>query len=287
MNKSAIFPQAHVTRLIDLALEEDIGKGDITSRLLIPGNLNTTAVLTAKAPGILAGAEVGYAVLLRVDPLIKITSTIKDGSRLKPGDIIARIQGNARSILKAERVVLNFLQRLSGIATLTNRYVDQVKDLPVKILDTRKTTPGFRSLEKYAVKMGGGTNHRMNLSDGVLIKDNHLMLIRKQGSKLGETVKKARQETPKDLWIEVETTNLEEVKEAVDAGADFIMLDNMSPAMMRQAIKLLRPGIKCEASGGVSLETVRTIAETGVHFISVGALTHSAEALDISLEFEA
>ncbi len=287
MNKSAIFPQAHVTRLIDLALEEDIGKGDITSRLLIPGNLNATAVLTAKAPGILAGAEVGYAVLLRVDPLIKITSTIKDGSRLKPGDIIARIQGNARSILKAERVVLNFLQRLSGIATLTNRYVDQVKDLPVKILDTRKTTPGFRSLEKYAVKMGGGTNHRMNLSDGVLIKDNHLMLIRKQGSKLGEAVKKARQETPKDLWIEVETTNLEEVKEAVDAGADFIMLDNMSPAMMRQAIKLLRPGIKCEASGGVSLETVRTIAETGVHFISVGALTHSAEALDISLEFEA
>jgi len=277
--------QDQITRLIDLALEEDIAGGDVTSRILIPESLSADAALQAKAPGVLAGVDIASLVFLRVDPAIKIEVLLKDGAGLKKGDIIARIKGSACSLLRAERVALNFIQRLSGIATMTRQYVDLIQDLPVKILDTRKTTPGFRMLEKYAVKTGGGVNHRLNLSDGILIKDNHLLLIRKQGMTLGEAVKKAKKEAPRGLWIEVETTSLDEVKEAVKAGADIIMFDNMCPAMMRQAVKLLPPGIKSEASGGINRQTIRAVAETGVDFISVGALTHSAPALDISLEF--
>jgi len=280
-------PEDQITRLIDLALEEDVASGDITSRILIPENLPAGAVLQAKAPGILAGADIVSLVFLRVDPAIKIEILLKDGTRLEKGALIARINGNARSILRAERVALNFIQRLSGIATLTDEFVSLVKDLPVKILDTRKTTPGFRQLEKYAVKMGGGANHRLNLSDGILIKDNHLLLVRKQGLTLSEAIKKAKKEAPQGLWIEVETTNLDEVKEVVAAGADIVMFDNMRPEMLRQAVKLLPSSIKSEASGGINLKTVRAVAETGVDFISVGALTHSAPALDISLEFMA
>jgi len=280
-------PEDQITRLIDLALEEDVASGDITSRILIPENLPAGAVLQAKAPGILAGADIGSLVFLRVDPAIKIEILLKDGTRLEKGALIARINGNARSILRAERVALNFIQRLSGIATLTDEFVSLVKDLPVKILDTRKTTPGFRQLEKYAVKMGGGANHRLNLSDGILIKDNHLLLVRKQGLTLSEAIKKAKKEAPQGLWIEVETTNLDEVKEVVAAGADIVMFANMRPEMLRQAVKLLPSRIKSEASGGINLKTVRAVAETGVDFISVGALTHSAPALDISLEFMA
>jgi len=277
-------PENQVKQLIDLALEEDIAGGDITSRILVPAELETKAILLAKTDGVLAGINIACLVFLRVDPEIKIEVLLADGSVLKKGDIIARISGKARSILRAERVVLNFLQKLSGIATKTHQFVSLVQDLPVKILDTRKTTPGFRLLEKYAVKTGGGKNHRLNLSDGVLIKDNHLMIVRKQGMTLREAVIKAKQEAPAGLWVEVETTNLVEVKEAVAAGADIIMFDNMSPAMMSKAVKMLKPGIKSEASGGINLKTLRKVAETGVDFISVGALTHSAEALDISLE---
>ncbi len=284
MQKSVKIPEKQVTQLIDLALAEDIAAGDITSRILVPEALESNAILLAKASGILAGIDIACLVFLRVDPGIKIEVLIPDGADLKKGDIIARINGKARSILRAERVVLNFIQKLSGIATKTNVYVKMVQDLPVKILDTRKTTPGFRLLEKYAVKTGGGTNHRLNLSDGILIKDNHLMLARKQGMTLGEAVKKAKKEAAPGLRVEVETTNLNEVKQAVTAGADIIMFDNMSPAMMRRAVKLLTPGIKSEASGGINLKTLRRVAETGVNYISVGALTHSAEALDISLE---
>ena len=284
MPKSANIPEKQVTRLIDLALAEDIAAGDITSRILVPEALESNAILLAKARGILAGIDIACLVFLRVDPGIKIEVLIPDGAALKKGDIIARIHGKARSILRAERVVLNFLQKLSGIATKTNVYVKMVQDLPVKILDTRKTTPGFRLLEKYAVKTGGGTNHRLNLSDGILIKDNHLMLARQQRMTLGEAVKKAKKKAAPGLRVEVETTNLNEVKEAIKAGADIIMFDNMSPAMMRRAVKLLPPNIKSEASGGINLKTLRKVAETGVNFISVGALTHSAEALDISLE---
>ena len=284
MPSSLNIPENQVKQLIDLALEEDIAGGDITSRILVPAELETKAILLAKTDGVLAGINIACLVFLRVDPEIKIEVLLADGSVLKKGDIIARISGKARSILRAERVVLNFLQKLSGIATKTHQFVSLVQDLPVKILDTRKTTPGFRLLEKYAVKTGGGKNHRLNLSDGVLIKDNHLMIVRKQGMTLREAVIKAKQEAPAGLWVEVETTNLVEVKEAVAAGADIIMFDNMSPAMMSKAVKMLKPGIKSEASGGINLKTLRKVAETGVDFISVGALTHSAEALDISLE---
>ncbi|MDO9332987.1 MAG: carboxylating nicotinate-nucleotide diphosphorylase [Dehalococcoidales bacterium] len=272
------------SRLIDLALEEDIDAGDITTQILIPPALRARAILLAKSEGILAGVGVARRVFLKLDPELKFKTLTTDGSLLKEGDIIAEIRGKAHAILTGERTALNFLQRLSGIATQTSQFVARVRDLPVLIMDTRKTTPGLRLLEKYAVRMGGGHNHRLNLSDGVLIKDNHLAMLRAKGKTLIEVVAQAKKKAPKDLMVEVETTNLDEVREAVSAGADIIMFDNMSPAMMKRAMKLLPAGIKSEASGGVNLENVRAIAETGVNFISIGALTHSSKALDISLE---
>jgi nicotinate-nucleotide pyrophosphorylase (carboxylating) len=272
--------------LIDLALDEDIGTGDITSELLIPSTLRATATLLAKADGVLAGIDLAKLIFVKVNPEIKFKASLKDGAKLNNGDIIALINGNARSILKAERTALNFLQRLSGIATQTAKYVALINDLPVDILDTRKTTPGMRLLEKYAVSMGGGRNHRFNLSDGILIKDNHLEALRAQGMSLKEIVIKAKKHAPKKIKVEVEVTNLKEVDEAVSAGADIIMLDNMTPAQMCRAVKKVPPGIKTEASGGITLDNVRAVAETGVNFISIGALTHSVKALDISLEFQ-
>ncbi|HXY73806.1 MAG TPA: carboxylating nicotinate-nucleotide diphosphorylase, partial [Dehalococcoidales bacterium] len=258
----------------------------ITTGILILPDLKASAVLLAKAEGILAGIDVAKTVFRKIDPAINFKKLIDDGSELQSGDIIAEINGKARTILTGERTALNFLQRLSGIATLTSQFVAAVGDLPVWIVDTRKTTPGYRLLEKYAVQMGGGKNHRMNLADGILIKDNHIALLRKQGVTIEKAVKKARKEAPQGIAIEVETTNLEEVREAVKAGADIVMFDNMSPALMRRAVKLLPEGIWSEASGGVNLQTVRAIAESGVTIISVGALTHSSKALDISLELQ-
>ena len=205
---------------------------------------------------------------------------------MNPGDIIATINGNARSILKAERLALNFLQKLSGIATQTKQYVDIIKDLPVDILDTRKTTPGMRLLEKYAVSMGGGRNHRFNLSDGILIKDNHLVDIARTRHDPERNHYKAKSNAPKGIKVEVEVTNFKEVKEAVAAGADIIMFDNMATAQMRRAVKMVPANIYTEASGGITLKNVRAVAETGINFISIGALTHSSKALDISLEFQ-
>lgn len=270
--------------LIDLALKEDVGTGDITTEILIPARLKTKAIIVAKAEGKLAGIEIARKVFLKLEPRMQFRVLIRDGSTLKPGDTIAELHGNARAILTGERTALNFLQRLSGIATQASQFVARVQDLPVRIIDTRKTTPGYRLLEKYAVRMGGAHNHRLNLSDGILIKDNHLALLRGRGMTLGDVVKRARQKAPSGLKVEVEATNLKEVREAVQADADIILFDNMSPAMMRRAVKLLPPGVQSEASGGVTLENVRAIAETGVTFISSGALTHSAKALDISLE---
>lgn len=286
MNKSKPLkiPDQITDHLIDLALEEDIGTGDVTTEILIPTALKTKAIILAKAEGVLAGIEIARKVFLKLDSRMEFRVLITDGSPLKPGDTIAKLNGNARAILTGERTALNFLQKLSGIATQASEFVARVQDLPVRIIDTRKTTPGYRLLEKYAVRMGSAQNHRLNLSDGILIKDNHLSLLRAQGLTLGEVVKKAREKAPRGLKVEVETTNLIEVREAVQAGADIILFDNMSPAMMRRAVKSLPPGIQSEASGGVTLDNVRTIAETGVTFISSGALTHSAKALDISLE---
>ena len=284
MNLRSALPQEHIKHLIDLSIAEDIATGDVTTEILIPSDMTSKAVLLAKADGVLAGVDVACLVFIRLDPSIKINVLINDGSPLKKGDIIAEIQGKTRSIVTGERVALNFLQKLSGIASQTAKFVALTHDLPVSIVDTRKTTPGYRLLEKYAVRMGGGKNHRLNLTDEVLIKDNHLMALRAQGMTLREIVLQAKKKAPEGLKVEVETTNLQEVREAVDAGADIIMFDNMSPAEMKKAVKLLPPSIISEASGGVTLETMRAIAETGVTMISVGALTHSSKALDISLE---
>jgi nicotinate-nucleotide pyrophosphorylase (carboxylating) len=255
--------------LIDMALAEDIGGGDITSESLIPANLQAKTTILAKADGVLAGIDLAKLVFIKIDPDLKFKTLLKDGVKLKPGDIIATVTGNARSILKSERLALNF-----------------IRDLPVDILDTRKTTPGLRLLEKYAVSMGGGRNHRFNLSDGILIKDNHLATLRAHGMTLKEIVIKAKSNAPNSIKVEVEVTNLKEVKEATAAGADIIMFDNMSPAQMRRAVKIVPASIYTEASGGITLKNVRAVAETGVNFISIGALTHSSKALDISLEFQ-
>lgn len=287
MTKNSLsLPENQLHTIIDLALNEDVGKGDITSDLLIPANLKAKATFIAKDEGVLAGIDVARLIFVRVDPDIKFKVLIKDGAQLKKGDIIATITGNARNILKAERTALNFLQRLSGIATQTAEYVTVIEDLPVRILDTRKTTPGLRLLEKYAVSMGGGQNHRFNLSDGILIKDNHLMALQARGMTIKEVVTQAKKDAPKGIKVEVEVTNLKQVDEAVSASADIIMFDNMSPAQMKRAIKKIPATIKTEASGGITMKTLRKAAETGVTYISVGALTHSVKALDISLDFE-
>ncbi|MGB8658663.1 MAG: carboxylating nicotinate-nucleotide diphosphorylase [Candidatus Zixiibacteriota bacterium] len=267
--------------LIRLALAEDIGKGDLTSEALVNESLSGKAVIVAKQEGILAGLEIAQLVFRTVDPEIVLTPLVKDGKRIKKGDRICLVQGKIKSILSAERTALNFLQRLGGIATLTAEYVEKVKGTKAKILDTRKTTPGLRFLEKYAVKMGGGENHRMGLFDMILIKENH---IRVAGG-ISEAMKKARSKHPRKR-IEIEVRDLSEVKEAVDSKPDWIMLDNMRIQEMKRAVRIIRsfnPDVKIEASGGVNLRNVREVALTGIDFISVGALTHSAPALDLSL----
>jgi len=275
-----------IDSIIDLALAEDISHGDITSEGLIPPELQGKASILAKAEGIIAGGEVARRVFLRVDPSLKVELLIKDGARVKPGDIVATIFGNVISILKAERVALNFLQRLSGIASLTAQFIAKTKGLKVKITDTRKTTPGLRLLEKYAVRIGGGQNHRFHLGDGILIKDNHLAALRALGMNIKDIVAKAKQNAPKGVKVEVEASTIQEALDAAEAGADIIMLDNMSPDEMRRVVSLVPSEVKIEASGGITLDNVRAVAMTGVDFISVGALTHSTKALDISLELE-
>jgi nicotinate-nucleotide pyrophosphorylase (carboxylating) len=225
-------------------------------------------------------------VFHRVDPSLQFELLIPEGSRVQPGDVIAKVEGRVASILKAERVALNFLQRLSGIASETRRYVEAIKGLKARIMDTRKTTPGLRFLEKYAVRVGGGYNHRLHLGNGVIIKDNHLAALRGQGMSLKEVVAQAKQKASPNLRVEVEVETAEEAQQAADAGADVVMLDNMSLKEMRQAVELVRGRALLEASGGITLDNVRQVAETGVDFVSVGALTHSLKALDISLELE-
>jgi nicotinate-nucleotide pyrophosphorylase (carboxylating) len=290
-----------IEEIIDRALAEDLGKGDVTTEALIRGDQQGIGFIVAKKEGILAGIKVAKQVFHRVDPELKVAILLEDGARVKPGSKVAKVSGSIASILKAERVALNFLQRLSGIASETNRYVEAVKGLPVRIMDTRKTTPGLRSLEKYAVRIGGGENHRMNLGEGILIKDNHLVALRSQGLNIKEIVAKARQNAPLSLrgekrrsnlqasqtQVEVEVGTVSEALEAVEAGADIVMLDNMNLEDMRKAVKSIHGHALIEASGGITLDNVRAVAEAGVDFISIGALTHSARALDISLELEA
>jgi len=251
----------------------------------MPPELQGKASILVKARGILAGGEIAKRVFLRVDPSLRVEVLIKDGTKVKPGDIVADISGKVVSILKAERTALNFLQRLSGIASQTAQYVAKTQGFVVSITDTRKTTAGLRLLEKYAVRLGGGQNHRFHLGDGILIKDNHIAALRALGISLKDIVTKAKQNA-RGLKVEVEVRTTQEALEAVEGGADIIMLDNMSPDEMYRVVSLIPGQVKIEASGGVTLANVRAVAETGVNLISVGALTHSPKALDISLELE-
>lgn len=272
-----------IDTIISNALREDIHTGDVTTRSVILGPNQCKARLIAKDEFVLAGVEIAARVFAMLDPKAVFAAYRSDGDRCYRGDIVAEITGLDCIILQGERVALNLLQRMSGIATLTSRYVDAVAGTGAKIVDTRKTTPGLRVLEKYAVTVGGGGNHRAGLYDAVLIKENHIAAA----GGITAAVTRSRSAIPHTMKIEVETENLAEVAEAVACGADIIMLDNMTPAMMREAVQLIAEKALVEASGGVNLNTVRGIAETGVNLISVGALTHSAPAVDISLLLEA
>lgn len=270
----------YVRQLLELALSEDIGIGDITSDAIIPKDRVATGIIISKDTGLVAGLEVVELLLSMVDSQLTLTPMLSDGDKIEPGVEIGKIYGPASSMLQAERTALNFLRRLSGIATLTSKYVQAVADYPVKIIDTRKTTPGWRILEKYAVRVGGGYNHRFGLYDAVLIKDNHIALA---GS-ITKAIEMARARIPHTMKIEVETESIQQVSEALKAKADIIMLDNMTLDEMKEAIKLIGGRVPVEASGNVRLNTVKLIAATGVNLISVGALTHSAPALDISID---
>jgi nicotinate-nucleotide pyrophosphorylase (carboxylating) len=278
--------QEQIRELVSRALEEDLSRGDITTDTLIPHDLWGSASVLVKEKGVLAGIELAKAVFIHVEPSPDVKILARDGTSVGPGQVIATITGSSAGILRAERTALNFLQRLSGIASETARYVEAVAGLPVYIADTRKTTPGLRVLEKYAVRMGGGKNHRCDLGENILIKDNHLSALRSKGLTLWEIVTQARQEAPPGMKIEVEVETPEQALEATRAGADIIMLDNMTLDEMHQAVELVKGRAVLEASGGITLGTVRSIAETGVDFVSVGTITHSAKALDISLELQ-
>jgi len=271
-----------IRKLIEQALAEDIGPGDVTSGAVIPEDSSSTAEIIAKEDLVLAGIPFAREVFRTLDPGVRFTPVAHDGSRVPFGSLIARVQGNTRVLLAGERVALNIMQHLSGIATLTARFVELLKGSRATILDTRKTLPGLRELEKYAVRMGGGRNHRFGLYDGVLIKDNHITAA---GSII-KAMAAVRNKVHPLLMVEVEVKTLDEVREALAAGAMMIMLDNMPPDMMKQAVNIVAGRIPVEASGNVTLETVRAIADTGVDFISSGSLTHSAPAADISMKIQ-
>jgi nicotinate-nucleotide pyrophosphorylase (carboxylating) len=275
-----------VLNLIDAALTEDQVFNDPTTHTLVPDSIVGSGMLRAKADGVLAGAHVASAVFHRIDPDLDVALLLEEGSPLEPGKDIATVYGSAASILRAERTALNFLQRMSGIATATSRYVRAVAGTDARIVDTRKTAPGHRYLDKYSVRMGGGHNHRLNLADGILIKDNHIAALRSRGLNLKEIVKLALERASHTIKVEVEVTNLEELQEALEAGAHIIMLDNMSLDAMRQGVDVVNGRAILEASGGINMETARAVAETGVDLISIGGLTHSVKALDISLDLE-
>ena len=270
-----------MSHLIDRALAEDLGDGDLTTRAVVPEGARARARITQKEPGVVAGLRVAQGVFERVDPELVFVAHCPEGKWREAG-AIAEIAGAAASILAAERVALNFLGRLSGVATLTARYVHAVEGTGARILDTRKTTPGLRELEKQAVRAGGGVNHRAGLFDAVLVKENHAALA----GGVGEATKLALERAPDGVTVEVECATVGEVEDAVAAGVPRILLDNMAPEDLRRAVELAAGRAELEASGGITLETVRGVAETGVDYISVGALTHSAPALDVSLLLE-
>ena len=286
-----------IKEIIQLAIKEDIGTGDITSKIFISEGSESDGKLIAKEAGIIAGLPVVEYVLSQIDKDLLFTVNIKDGSRVEKGSVIASVKGLTISLLSAERLVLNFLQRLSGIATATNKFAEKVKGYKTQILDTRKTAPGWRYLEKYAVKIGGGANHRMGLYDQILIKDNHLKIMEseQENGDIGRLVKKAREQIANEVLIEVEVEDLCQIKEMVDAGVDIILFDNMTPSKINEAVEMVNEfensclegsgkAILTEASGNITLENVEEYAKSGVDRISVGMITHSARALDISFD---
>ena len=272
----------YLDSLIEEALREDMPFGDITTDNLISANAISRAIIVAKETGVIAGMEIAKRVFRRIDPELEFSAYVDDGQEVEDGVVIAEITGSTRALLKGERTALNFLTHLSGIATAANNCTKELEGTGASIADTRKTIPGLRRLEKYAVKVGGGKNHRFSLSDGVLIKDNH---IEASGS-ITNAVEKVREAIPHTAKIEVETTNLEQVQEALDIGADIIMLDNMDVETMRKAVALINKRVPVEASGNVTLANLREIASTGVDIISSGSLTHSSKALDLSMKFK-
>lgn len=271
-----------VDSIIEIALNEDIHTGDITTRAVLLGPRPMRGIMKAKEELVLAGIDVAARVFHLLDPSVVFTPRFSDGSSVMAGEVIAELSGEAAPLLQGERVALNLLQRMCGVASLTARYVAAVAGIGARIVDTRKTTPGLRFLDKYAVRVGGGTNHRTGLYDGILIKENHIAAA---GS-ISEAIRRTRTHAPHTLRVEIETETIDQVTEALAAGADIIMLDNMDIQAMTEAVRLIAGRALVEASGGVNLETVRRIAETGVDIISVGALTHSARAMDISMLLE-
>lgn len=278
-------PAELVRETVARALAEDLGWGDVTTDSIVPPDLAARGVVAARAAGVLCGVDILVEVYRQVDPAVDVEPAARDGDALRPGQTIARLSGPAASLLRGERVALNFVQRLSGVATAAARFVEAVRGTGARIVDTRKTTPGLRALEKYAVRAGGAGNHRFNLSDGVLIKDNHLAALADEPDPIATAVRRARAGAPHTLRVEVEVDTLEQLDRALAAGADVVLLDNMGPALLAEAVNRIAGNAVSEASGGVSLATVRAIAESGVDLISVGALTHSAPALDIGLDF--
>ncbi|HEY5909566.1 MAG TPA: carboxylating nicotinate-nucleotide diphosphorylase [Verrucomicrobiae bacterium] len=275
-----------VRRAVVAALAEDIGSGDVTTLATVPEGAMAQAVMRAREPLVAAGLRFAEASFVELSSGVKVVSEVADGQKAAVGQALMQVTGPARALLSAERVALNFVQRLSGVATLTAQFVEAVKGTGAQILDTRKTTPGWRRFEKYAVVCGGGRNHRFGLHDMVLIKDNHLAALRRERpSAIAAAVARARQQYP-GLKVEVEADTLEQVEQALSAGADIILLDNMDPARLSAAVKGCKGRAQTEASGGVALATVRAVAQTGVDFVSVGALTHSARAMDIGLDFK-
>jgi nicotinate-nucleotide pyrophosphorylase (carboxylating) len=277
---------AEIRQAVQFALAEDLGSGDATTLAIVPEAAVAKAVMHAREPLVVAGLAFAEVAFAELSSAIQVERLAKDGQHANAGGILLRLSGPARAILSAERVALNFVQRLSGIATLTAQFVDAVKGTPVQILDTRKTTPGWRRFEKYAVTCGGGKNHRLGLFDLILIKDNHLVALQNEKpNAIAAAVARAREKFPQ-LKIEVEANSLEQAEQAADAGADVILLDNMNPVKLRLAVQKIKGRAQIEASGGVNPANVRAIAGAGVDFISVGALTHSARAVDIGLDFE-
>ncbi len=275
-----------IRRAVRAALAEDLGTGDATTLATVPKTATSVALMRAREPLVACGLEFAVAAFKLLSPKVKIQKLVRDGQKAKAGEALLKISGPSRALLSAERVALNYVQRLSGVATITARFVNEVKGTKAKILDTRKTTPGWRRFEKYAVTCGGGQNHRVGLNDMVLIKDNHLVALRdEKPNAIAAAVVRAREAYPK-LKVEVEADTLEQVAQAVEARANIILLDNMTPAQLRQAVKIVRGRALTEASGGVNLKSARAIAVCGVDLISVGAITHSVRAVDIGLDFQ-